>query len=193
MFSCASLNLQYSYTVLYRNVHLCLITYTVFLHCTLPLCSAVPQYIYSKATLNCAAVFSSAPLHIQYSYTALYRHVELCFTIYTVVLQWTLQPYSAVSHYINSISTLHFTALFSCVSLHIQHSYTVLDRHVQLRLTTYTVYLHCNLPPCSAAPHNIYSISHWTVPPCSAVPLYIYIISTLYCTAMLSCASLHIQ
>jgi len=34
--------------------------------------------------LYCTAMFSRTSLHIQYSYTVLYRHVQLCFTIITV-------------------------------------------------------------------------------------------------------------
>jgi len=84
MFSCASLHIHYSYTVLYRHVQLCLTTNTVMLHWTVPPCSAVPHYLYSIATLYCNAIFSCASIHIQYSYTLFYRHVQMCLTTYTV-------------------------------------------------------------------------------------------------------------
>jgi len=139
MFSCASLHIHYSYTVLYRHVQLCLTTFTVLLHWTVPPCAAVPHYIYIISTLFCTAMFSCASLVIPYSYTVLYRHVQLYLTTYTVYLHCILPPCSAVPHYIYSIATLNCTAMFSCASLHIRYSYTVLYRHVQLCLTAYTV------------------------------------------------------
>ena len=139
MFSCLSLHIQYCYSVLYSHVQLCLTTYTVLLHCTVQTCSTVPHYIYSIATLYCTAMFSCASLHIQYCYTVLYSHVQLYLTTYTVLLLRTVQPCSAVPHYMYSIATLYSTAMFSCASLHIQYSYIILYRHVQLCLTTYTV------------------------------------------------------
>jgi len=146
MFSCASINTQYSYTVLYLHVLLYLTSFIVVLQWTLPPCSAVLHCIYRIATLHSTAMFSCASINIQYSYTVLYLHVLLCLTSFTVVLHWTLPPCSAVSHYIHSIATLHFKIMFGCASQHILYSYTVLDRHVQVWHTTYTVYLHCILP-----------------------------------------------
>jgi len=135
----------------------------------------VPHNIYSIATLYCTALFCCAILHIQYSYTVLYHHVQLWLTKYRVQLHSTLAPVLLVPHYIYSIATLYCSAMFCCATLHIQYCYTLLYRHVQLYLTTYTVKLHCTVPPYSAVPHYIYSKA------------------TLYCAAIFSWASLHIQ
>jgi len=118
--NCASIPVQYSYTVRYRHVKLCLTTYTEQLYCTLTPCSSVP-------------------LHTQYIFTVLYRHVQLCLTTYTIKLHCTLPTFSAATQYIYGIASLHRSAMFSCASLHMQYSYTVLYRHVQLCLTIYTV------------------------------------------------------
>jgi len=134
MFSSASQHTHYIYTVMKRHVQLCLTRYTVKLHCTLPPCLAVPHYINSLATVCCTVMFSCTSLHIEYSYTVLYRHVQLCLTTYTDRLQCVVPPCSDLRHYIYSIATLHCNAMFSCSSLHIQKSYTVLYRLVKLCL-----------------------------------------------------------
>ena len=175
MFGCASQNIQYSYTLRYRHIHLCLTTYTDQLHCTLPPFSSVPHYIYSIAIQYCTEMFRCTSLHIQYSYTVLYHQVQLCLTKYTVQPHCIVPPCSAVPQYIYSIATLYCTSMFRCDALIIQYSYTALYRYVQLCLNTYTRKLHS------------------TVPPYSAVPQYIYRIATLHSTAMFIFASIHIQ
>jgi len=84
MLGCAPLRTQYSYTVLYRLVLLCLTICTIQLHGTEPPCLALLQYMCNKFKLYCNAMFTCAPLHTQYIYNVSYGFVQLCLTNYTI-------------------------------------------------------------------------------------------------------------